>query len=160
MPAGYTPVRVHHDHDTGTWYATLSGRESTPPRPLAATDRESAQTEAAGLLTRAGLSLVSAWTYGGDDEAGAHAVFAEAGSGDATKAGLLAFWKAHRVLLAKLSVDVAALPAGQRALLFSQDVMLIGLAKTLVDKGVLSDDDLTAAVGAVGAADFSWLTGL
>lgn len=159
MPAGYLTVRVYYDHDSATWFcASASG--AIPARPLEAAALAGAEAEAAALLAPAGLSLISAWTYTGSDETGATAVFSQSGSGDATKGLLLAFWTAHKTLLGKLGVSVAALPAAQKALLFSQDVMLVGLAKTLVDQEVLTADDLTAACGAVGAADFSWLTGL
>lgn len=159
MSRRYITVRVHFVYDLGAWYATTD-RAGQPPVPLAATDRPAAQAEAETRLAALGLNSVSDWTAGSDDEIGSQAVFAEPGSGDATKALLASMWSAHRALLAKLGVTVSSLPAGQRALLFSQDVMLVGLAKILVDRGVLTEDDITAACSSVQAADFSWLTGL
>lgn len=159
MPAGYVTVRVYYEHDAGTWYASGAQTE-TRARPLAATSRTAAETEAATKLAAMGLSPVGAWTYLGDAESGSRAVFARAGSSEAVKSVLGLFWTTHKELLAKLGVNVTALPAAQRALLFSQDVMLVGLVRTLVDKGALTDDDIAAACSSVQAADFSWLTGL
>jgi hypothetical protein len=159
VPAGYITVRVHYEHDAGTWYASGAQTE-TRARPLRAANRAAAETEATTELTARGLSLVGAWTYLGDDESGSRAVFARAGSSDAVKSVLALFWATHKELLAKLGVNVPALPAAQRALLFSQDVMLVGLVRTLIDKGALTDDDIAAACSSVQAADFSWLTGL
>jgi hypothetical protein len=156
MPAGFLTARVHYDHDTRTWLVS-GNRPEARSRALTAATREAAQTEAETLLTRTGLRLVSAWTSAGDDEAGSAAVFAQAGSGDATKSVLSMFSTAHREVLAKLGVNTATLPAAQRALLLSQDAMLAGLARILVDKGVLTTDDLTAASGSAGAAE---LTGM
>lgn len=157
MAPGFLQVRVHLDYDSSSWMMEVQGG-STAPRTLAATTVEAAQTEAAGLLT--GMTLVSPWEYGGDPEAGSRAVFSQPGSGNATKASLLALWTAHKAMLLKLGVDVAALPAGQRALLFSQDVMLTGVLKMLIDKELITTEDVKAACGAVGAADFSWLPGV
>ncbi|WP_030248052.1 hypothetical protein [Streptomyces sp. NRRL S-455] len=159
MPAGYVAVRVHYEYDTGTWYASGLSTESRA-RPLRATSRTAAQTETEAALTSLGLSLTGAWSDLGDDETGSRAVFARAGSSQAVKSVLGLFWTTHKELLAKLGVSVPALPAAQRAILFSQDVMLVGLVRALVDKGELTDDDIAAACSAVQAADFSWLTGL
>jgi hypothetical protein len=159
VPAGYVTVRVYYEYDAGTWYASGDQPEARA-RPLAATNRAAAETEATTELTARGLSLVGAWTYQGNDEAGSRAVFARAGSSDAVKSLLALFWTTHKELLAKLGVNVPALPAAQRALLFSQDVMLVGLVRTLVDRGDLTEDDIAAACSSVQAADFSWLTGL
>ncbi|MFD8226853.1 hypothetical protein ACFV16_22075 [Streptomyces massasporeus] len=159
MPAGYVTVRVYYEYDAGVWYASGDQPEA-PARPLTATSRAAAEAEASAKLTALGLSLVGAWSYQGDDETGSRAVFARAGSSDAVKSVLAMFWTTHKELLAKLGVNVPALPAGQRALLFSQDVMLVGLVRTLIDKGDLTDDDIAAACSSVQAADFSWLTGL
>jgi hypothetical protein len=150
---------VYYEHDAGTWYAS-GDQPGTRTRPLTATNRAAAEAEAATMVTAMGLNLVGAWTYLGDDESGSRAVFARAGSSDAVKSLLGLFWTTHKELLAKLGVNVPALPAAQRALLFSQDVMLVGLVRTLVDKGALTDDDIAAACSSVQAADFSWLTGL
>jgi hypothetical protein len=111
MAPGFLQVRVHLDYDSSSWIMEVQGG-STAPRTLAATTVEAAQTEAAGLLT--GMTLVSPWEYGGDPEAGSRAVFSQPGSGNATKASLLALWTAHKAMLLKLGVDVTALPAGQR----------------------------------------------
>ncbi|WP_086559969.1 hypothetical protein [Streptomyces africanus] len=159
MPAGYVTVRVYYEHDTDAWYAS-GDRSEVRARPLTASSRAAAETEAATKLAALGLSPVGSWTYMGDDESGSRAVFARAGSSDAVKSVLALFWTTHRELLGKLGVNVPALPAAQRALLFSQDVMLVGLVRTLVDEGSLTDDDIAAACSAVQAADFSWLSGL
>jgi hypothetical protein len=159
VPAGFVTVRVHYEHDAGTWYAS-GVRAEARARPLTAVTRAAAEAEAVTRLAALGLSLVGAWTYLGDDESGSRAVFAQVGSSDAVKSVLALFWTTHKELLAKLGVNVPALPAAQRALLFSQDVMLVGLVRTLIDKGSLTDDDIAAACSSVQAADFSWMTGL
>lgn len=157
MSPGFLQVRVRLDYDSSSWILEpLDG--GMAPRTLAATNLETAQTEAVALLE--GMTLVSPWEYGGDPETGSRAVFSQPGSGNATKAPLLALWAAHKALLTKLGVNVEALPAGQRALLFSQDVMLVGVLKMLIDKGLVTPEDVKAACGAVGAADFSWLPGV
>ncbi|MER7488707.1 hypothetical protein ABTY20_22940 [Streptomyces sp. NPDC126497] len=159
MPAGYITARVYRDHDTRTWYA-VAGREGVRPRPLTATGRAGAQSEAETLLAAEGLRPVSPWKGPGDDEAGARAVFAQAGSGDAAKGVLETFWGAHRELLAGLGVNLQTLTPAQRATLLSHDAMLAGLARVLVDRGVLTDDDLTAASGAARSADLTGFPGL
>jgi hypothetical protein len=151
-------VRVYRDHDLGSWFIA-SDRPHLPTAPLKASGLAGAQSAAEAAMAASGLTPVTAWSYTGTDETGAQAVFSQPGSGDVTRTHLRALWAAHRALLARLGVDVAALPTAQRALLFSQDVMLVGLAKSLLDKGILSPDDLRTATSAVAAADLTWLTG-
>lgn len=63
-------------------------------------------------------------------------------------------WKAHKVVCRKLGMDVSWGDPGERVRVVSSDVMLAGLLKILVDKGVISDADLTAAYTAITNATF------
>lgn len=149
-------VHVHLDHDTNTW---LLFTEDGLRRTLAAVSRLTAQTEAeAVILSVLGAVVIPPWVYAGDDEAGSQALYGEPGSSVRTKAALLAMWNAHKTVLVKLGLDPAVLTAAQRALLFSQDVMLIGIVKILIDKELITEDDIRRAGSVVGAADFSGIT--
>lgn len=55
-------------------------------------------------------------------------------------------WKAQRVLCGKLGLQVAAAPLSERALAVSGDILLGVLAKLLVDKGLVTDAELSAAL--------------
>ena len=159
MPGAFNKIRVYWDHDTNTWYAVTGKDGAHESRPLASTDLVSAESEAVSGLAASGFTLVSPWKDLGNIEAGALAVYAETGAANSTKASLLNLWQAHKTLLLKMGIDVATLTAAQRALLFSQDIMLAGVVKLLIDKGLITTDDVDTAASAVGAADLSWFTG-
>ena len=160
MPGSFNKIRVYWDHDSGTWYAVTGKAESRGVRALSAGDLVSAESEAVSGLTASGFTLVSPWKDLGSIEDGALAVYAESGAANATKASLLGLWQAHKTLLLKMGIDTAALTNAQRALLFSQDIMLAGVVKLLIDKGLITTDDVDTATSAVGSADLSWFQGM
>lgn len=159
MPGAFNKIRVYWDHDSNTWYA-VTGKDNTHEAvPLAATDLVSAESEAVSGLTARGFTLVSPWKDLGNIEMGSLAVYAEQGAGAMTRVNVVNLWQTHKALLIKNGIDVATLTAGQRALLISQDIMLSGLIKVLIDKGVITADDVDTVMSAIGSADSSWFSG-
>lgn len=61
----------------------------------------------------------------------------------------LNLWKAQKVVVRKLGMDITWGGPADRVRFISDDIMLAGLIKILVDKGVITDADLTSAYNAI-----------
>lgn len=66
----------------------------------------------------------------------------------------LQLWGAHKVVSAKLGLNVEWGSADVRTSVIATDVMLGTVLKVLVDKGLVTNADLTAAFNAVAGAAF------
>lgn len=66
----------------------------------------------------------------------------------------LQLWGAHKTIAQKLGMDVTTANTSTRVSALSEDVMLGTLIKVLVDKGLITNQDLTTAYNAVIAAQF------
>lgn len=60
-------------------------------------------------------------------------------------------WRVHRTVTAKLGLNVTWGVPEQRVLVIADDLMLAGLVKLLVDKGLITDAELNAMYSAVEA---------
>lgn len=66
-------------------------------------------------------------------------------------------WATHKTIAQKFGVDVASADRLTRSVALAEDVMLGTLVKILVDKGLITNADLTAAYTAVTNATFPQL---
>lgn len=66
-------------------------------------------------------------------------------------------WQTHKIVSRKLGADVSWGDISGRAGAMTESVMLAGLLKILVDKGVITNQDLTTAYTAITNADFPQL---
>lgn len=63
-------------------------------------------------------------------------------------------WQTHKTVCQKFGVDVSTSDSRTRTMIVSEDVMLGTLMKILVDKGLITNAELTAAYTAVTNATF------
>lgn len=66
-------------------------------------------------------------------------------------------WQTQKTVSQKLGADIASSDTTSRVVAVTSDVMLAGLIKILVDKGVITNQDLTAAYTAITNASFPQL---
>lgn len=160
MPGGFNRIRVYWDHDSNTWYAVTGKDTDHQAVQLSAVDLVSAESEAASGLASRGFTLVSGWKDLGNIEAGSLAVYAEQGAAADTKAHLRNVWVAHKAVMVAAGIDPATLTANQKAMLIGQNILLSGILKLLMDKGLITGDDIDTACSAVSAVDSSWFQGM
>ncbi len=66
-------------------------------------------------------------------------------------------WGAQKVVTQKLGADITWGAVDVRAAALTSDVLLAGLIKILVDKGLITDQDLTTVYSAIANSNFPQL---